>query len=302
MRYFCPKIPSWAATLTLMNLDRNIITLALCSAAFVKAGQAEETVRERADKSVKIPGLVLDLEKRCIDLEAEVSLDKGPLELVACTKGSKEHESIVAVSAKAMHIHTALLLLGASDGHPAIRRQVGSDKRWVNVPPRGDAVEVFLITTTKDGKSVECPIRDFIVRSRHRVDEVEGAVIISPEESEKSEDASKKRFPHTFVFAGSRLKEDGPGPRRYLADLSGNVISIATFGDELLCLPHRETREDNALMWRVKPGSLPRVGTKVTLRLRPKPKKSKPKAGAGKTVSPPHGGATSSRKTSGTDS
>jgi len=284
-----------------MNLGRNIIALALCSAVFVKAGQAEEKIRERTARSAKIPGLVLDLEKRCIDLEAEICLDKGPLELVACTKGSKEHESIVAVSAKAMHIHTALLLLGASDGHPAMRKQVGSDKRWVNVPPEGDAVEVFLITATKDGKSVERPIRDFIVRSRQRVDEVEGAVITAPEESEKSEDASKERFPHSFVFAGSHLKEDGPGPRRYLADLSGNVISIATFGDELLCLPHYETRADGALMWRVKPDSLPRVGTKVTLRLRPKPKKPRPKAEAAKAASPPRSGSAPGRKTSGKD-
>lgn len=286
----------------LMNLDRTIITLAVCSAVFVNVGQAEETVRGRAGKSVKIPGLVLDLEKKCIDLDAEVCLDKGPLELVACTKGSKEHESIVAVSAKAMHIHTALLLLGASDGHPAMRKQVGSDKRWVNVPPEGDPIEVFLLTTTKDGKLIERPIRDFIVRSRQRVDEVEGAVITAPEEGEKAEDASKEPFPHTFVFAGSHLKEDRPGPRRYLADLSGNVISIATFGDELLCLPHRETREDNALMWRVKPDSLPPVGTKVTLRLRPKLKKSMPKAGAGKAVSPARSGSASSRKTSGKNS
>lgn len=261
-----------------MKLAPNIIALALLSVVAAQAGEAGDVRQESAGKSVKIPGLVLDLEKRCIDLDAEVCLNKGLLELVACTKGSKEHESIVSVTAKAMHIHTALLLLGASNGHPGLRKQVGSDRRWVHVPPEGDPIEVFLVTTTKDGKSIERPIRDFVVRSRQRVDEVEGAVITAPEDSKKSEDTSKKPFPHTFLFAGSHLRDDGPGPRQYLADRSGHVISIATFGDELLCLPYHETREDNALMWRVKPNSLPKVGTKVTLRLRPKQTKAKPKA------------------------
>jgi hypothetical protein len=56
--------------------------------------------------------------------------------------------------------------------------------------------------------------------------------------------------------------------------LSGNVISIATFGDELLCLPFHQTQENDALMWQIKRKSLPEVGTEVTLRLRPKKKKT----------------------------
>ena len=302
MLYFCPKMPTQMTTLSRMKLAPNIIALALLSVVAAQAGEAEDVRQKSTGQSVRIPGLVLDLEKRCIDLEAEVCLDKGLLELVACTKGSKEHESIVAVSAKAMHIHTALLLLGASNGHPAMRKQVGSDRRWVHVPPDGDPIEVFLVTTTKEGKSIEHPIREFIVRSRQRVDEADGAVITAPEDSKKSEDASKKPFPDSFLFAGSHLRDDGPGPRQYLADRSGNVISIATFGDELLCLPYHETREDNALMWRVKPDSLPKVGTKVTLRLRPQRKKPRPKANTGKPASPAGASAPSRRNTSGTDS
>jgi len=82
-------------------------------------------------------------------------------------------------------------------------------------------------------------------------------------------------FPHTFLFAGSLLRSNGPGPRKYLSDLSGNVITIATFGDELLCLPGIHGQQNGALMWRVDPSKLPRVGTKVTLRLRPKPRPAK---------------------------
>ena len=224
-------------------------------------------------RPVKLPGLVVDFEKQCVDLEAKICLDKGLLELIACTRGSKEHESIVAVSAKAMHIHTALLLLGATNGHPAMRKQIGQkEKRWVNVPPRGDPIGVFLVTTNKDGKTTEKPISDFIVRSKGRVDEVDG-VIVAPKQTTKRRNKKQASLPHTFIFAGSQLRDNGAGPRLYLAESSGNLISIATFGDELLCLPFHQTQKNDALMWRVKPKSLPKTGTKVTLRLRPKKQK-----------------------------
>jgi len=269
---------------------------------YVVADDASQKQKKTVRKSVKLPGLVIDVEHCCVDLEAIVCLDNGLLELVACTKGSKEHESIVAVSATAMHIHTALLLLGAEDGHPALRKQTGGrEKRWVSVPPKGDMVEVFLVTTTRGGKSIERPVSDFIVRSSQRVDEVEGTVITAPEQNRKPGDRNKDRFSHTFLFAGSHLQDNGPGPRQYLADLSGNVISIATFGDELLCLPFRETQQDNALMWRVKPESLPKVGTKMTLRLRPRLKSSK-RGDAGTTSAGSNGDNAKERtKTSGTN-
>ncbi len=234
---------------------------------------------------VKLPGILIDFERRCVDLEATICLDKGLLELVACIKSSKEHESIVAVSAKAIHIHTALLLLGANNGNPAMRQQIGQEeKRWVDLPPRGDPIDVSLITMGgKEGATIERPISDFVVRSNPRFDEVDGEVLAAPKprgvnKSNKgtvdipngtdNENGDQTPFPRTFVFAGSHLRENKSGPRQYLADQSGNVISIATFGDELLCLPFHQTQKNDALMWQVKPKSLPKRGTQVTLRLR----------------------------------
>ncbi len=253
-----------------------LCALVIVLSLFSTTTRADEPVTNKqgsmkaARKPVKLPGMVVDyFEKRCVDLEGTICLEKGLLELIACTKGSKEHESIVAVSARAMHIHMGLLLLGANNGHPAMRKPVDEEKtRWVNVPPRGDSIDVFLLTTNKDGKLIEKPISDFIVRSSGRVDEVDGTVIVAPDQTEKRGGKEETSLPHTFIFAGSHLRDNGPGPRQYLADLSGNVISIASFGDELLCLPFHQTQENGALMWQVKPGTLPKVGTKITLRLR----------------------------------
>jgi hypothetical protein len=255
----------------------NTIALAFVFALLADASFADERAPEKpVRKPVKLPGMVIDFGKRCVDLEATVCLDEGFLELVTCTKGSKEHESIVAVSARAMHIHTALLLLGANNGHPAMRKPVDEEKtRWVNLPPRGDPIDVFLVTTNKDGKPIERPISDFVVQSSDRVDEVDGAVISPTKRDGKGKHEHETRLPHTFLFAGSHLRDNGPGPRQYLADLSGHVISIATFGDELLCLPFHQTQDNDALVWQVNPESLPKAGTKITLRLRPKKAKEK---------------------------
>jgi len=89
------------------------------------------------------------------------------------------------------------------------------------------------------------------------------------------------RIPSAFIFAGSHLKADGDGPRGYLADISGHVISMSTFGDELLCLPEVHSHQQGALTWEIDPTHLPKKGTAVTMRLRlkksPEPEpKSKP--------------------------
>ena len=207
---------------------------------------------------LKFPGLAINIEERCVDVEASVCLRRGLLELVACTKGTKEHESIVAIEAKPRHIHAALLLLGAKPGSPATRQQLGEQaERWIDVPPHGGPVDVSLVLRDEEGKWAERPVSEFIVPSRQR-------------SADPALAAPVPKVPtHTFLFAGSVLQGDGPGPRRYLSDDSGNVISLSTFGDELLCLPAIHSQANDALQWQVNPTHLPAVGSNVTLRLRP---------------------------------
>ena len=222
-----------------------------------------------SSRTFTLPGIKINLHEKTIDLDATVCMDSGPLELVACGEGTKEHESIVALKSRAMHIHTALLLIGANHGHPAIRRpKVGESGIWENLPPKGDSLEVwFLITDQKDGVT-EKPITEFVIQTKDRPDEVNGSIVNSPQDQERIRIGEAQRFPNHFLFAGSQLLNTKSGPRRYLADQSGNYISIATFGDEVLCLPFLESKINDALTWQIKPNTLPKVGTEVTLRLK----------------------------------
>lgn len=231
--------------------------------------QARSSAVDAVEK-LQFPGITINLEERCVDVEATVCLRRGLLELVACTQGTKEHESIVVVGAKAMHLHAALLLLGARPGSPATRQRDGAQgDRWIDVPPRGGPVDVFLVLKGEGGKAVEHPISEFILRSRQRSDT-------------SSVDPAPRPPSHTFLFAGSIVQGDGPGPRRYLGDESGNVISLSTFGDEVLCLPAIHSQDNAALPWQVNPNLLPEVGASVLLRLRPQ------RPPAAKAATPPH--------------
>jgi len=120
---------------------------------------------------------------------------------------------------------------------------------------------------------VEHPISDFVARSDKDPEGGYGA-----QEGNEQETGKESEFPKTFLFAGSLLVGEGPGPRTYLADRSGSVISIVTFGDELLCLPGIYAEANDALMWQIDATHLPKVGSKVTLRLRPQ-RQPDPKAG-----------------------
>ena len=67
----------------------------------VSFSMGQERGNPSADgKIVTLPGVKVDLRRRIIDIEAVVCLDEGPLELIACGRGSKEHESIVSLASR----------------------------------------------------------------------------------------------------------------------------------------------------------------------------------------------------------
>ena len=215
---------------------------------------------EQALRRLQMPGVHLNLEKRTVDVEAEVCLHEGMLELIACTEGTKEHESIVVMKASPLHVHTALLLFGARAGTPAMQRVTdkNGEERYIPVQPAGDEIEVLLVFPDGDSKSKEHPVSRFI-----------SPVNLLEHDDTKIATAKPKGFPSKFIFAGSHLVEHGKGPRKYVCEASGNVISISTFGDELLCLPGVYGHANEGLAWQVNPKGLPDVGQSVILRLRP---------------------------------
>ncbi len=56
----------------------------------------------------------VNMKEHFVVLGGKVSLRRGPLEMFACTKGTKEHESVVSVNCKAFNVHTALIAIGGT--------------------------------------------------------------------------------------------------------------------------------------------------------------------------------------------
>jgi hypothetical protein len=253
-----------AAALPVVKGEETKPAMAPANAAGTKGGAAGAVTPElkAALEKLELPKVKINLEEWSVDVEASVCEDYGLLEVIACLKDTRDHESVVRTEAKPSHIHTALLLLGAQPGSPAMQQMLeGDPPRFRNILPSGSPVGVFLVT--KDGKGVatERPVNEFILRASDDYDAVGQPVT---EENKK-----KEHFPtHIFVFAGSvLLPAEGDGPRRYLADTEGNIISISTFGDELLCMPGIYEKSNESLVWQAD-SDLLKAGP-VILRLRP---------------------------------
>lgn len=229
-------------------------------------------------EKLKLPGVKINIDLWTVDVDSRLCLREGLLELIACTKDTKEHESIIVVDAKPSHIHTALLLLGARPGNPASRRMIDEQNaRFVDLPPRGNPVDVFLVFKDDKGVETQHPISDFIIPSDYHND--------SGVPGDNAEAENARQFPKDpFLFAGSILLPAENGPRKYICDESGNVISISTFGDELLCMSGIYGQENTSLAWQVKGDKLPELNSKIILRLKPR-MKADPTPGA--TATPP---------------
>ena len=237
-----------------------ILGIFICLPVFPESEQVSHVPQHwptDQDGSLKLPGISLNPSDRFIDINATVCLNHGLLELVACTKNTKEHESIVVLNARPIHIHAALLLLKAKPGRPAMQKVIDNENlRWAPVTPTGEQIEVSLVFQNNKGKIEEFSISTFV--SPTKLNEFEGFEV-----GEKIQP-----FPKTFLFAGSHFSEEKNMPRKYACEYSGNVISISTFGDELLCLPGIHGHANDGLAWEVNSEKLPKVGTNLSLRLR----------------------------------
>lgn len=90
--------------------------------------------------------VLLDTAGKRLILKSKVVLREGLLEMLCCLKQTKEHESILAIDAKAYVVHTGLLALGAEQGRP-----VRFTPEYV--PPTGQKLKILLHWTDEQKKS-----------------------------------------------------------------------------------------------------------------------------------------------------
>ena len=187
-----------------------------------------------------------------VEFTATAVIETGFLEEYVCTVGTREHESLFAFDGKASEIHAAMLLAGFIAGTPGRWREIPNDDGSLTlelVLPTGDAVEASV--RMPDGATHAL---DWFVR-RSPIDDA-------------GVQASTTQPPRQFRFAGSRFRTDRKSGREfYLADGSGSLVGLVTFGDEVIApvevIPDQASAA--APIWEVFSERMPKPGTPVTI-------------------------------------
>lgn len=185
----------------------------------------------------------IDVKRKIVVVDGKICLREGQLEMFACPRSTKEHESVVAVESRAYVIHAALLAVGAEAGQP-----VKFAPKYV--PASGTEIEVYVLWVDENGK-------------RHKVRAQEWIRQVK----------TGKPMPYNWVFAGSDFWEDDvTGERHYMAE-DGDLICVSNFATATLDLPVESSQSNDGLMFDAFTDRIPPVGTKVRVVLIPKVKR-----------------------------
>lgn len=204
------------------------------------------------------PHVRVDPARRLVEFDAMVPhyayVKEGGLvflEVVACSRDTREHEAMVVTDARPSHVHAALLLAGLEPGAPG--GWTWKDGTLHTVEPKGPDV-VVTFAYSRNGQPVEEPPTAW-AKNVH---------------SGKSwQDLATPN--DRFVFAGSVMRSDRPS-MPYEADGAGTLIGLTTFGGETIAWtrlysPEAEIEEP---VWVVARERTPPEGTPVVVRLRAK--------------------------------
>ncbi len=206
------------------------------------------------------PGVRVDREKRVVELDGEVPIDvtskETPitfLEVMVCTRDTKEHESLVMMNAKAAHLHAALLFIGLEAGKPGSWTFDPKTRRMSDTAPEGPRLDVTVRVAGEEDAGAPRRLSDWIVNMS------DGRTLTStlgqPEAG-------------LWVFAGSREKTI-EGSRVYKADADGTAIGLCTFGSETVAWRGVLSPEESVQQaeWIADRKRVPAAGTKVIVRL-----------------------------------
>ncbi len=259
-----------------MRITTLLIAIFVCDSTIVVSAMAPEAVKSPGDQRRTVDaGLLADLDplktespfkplgksqvwldakRKVLVADGVICLTEGQLELFACPKGTKEHESVVSLFTDAMTIHAGLLAIGAESGSP-----VKYDPEYA--PATGPVVDMYLIWTDKEGKRQQARAQQWVRNVR-----------------------SKKELDIDWVFAGSAFSVDpDTGEKYYLANV-GDLVCVSNFATATLDLPVKSSQENADLMFEAFKERIPAKGTKIRMVFLPRPpRKSDPPPARPKT-------------------
>jgi hypothetical protein len=184
----------------------------------------------------------LDTKRKAVVVDGEVCLREGQLEMFACPKGTKEHESIVALNCLPQDVHAGLLAAGAKTGTP-----VKFDPKYV--PATGDVIDVYILWRDEKGGKHQVKAQEWIKHAK-----------------------TEKAMEYDWVFAGSGFWTDEETGKRHYQANGGDFICVSNFPTATLDLPVESSQANAELLFHAFTEKIPPKGTKVRLVLKPRAK------------------------------
>jgi hypothetical protein len=177
-----------------------------------------------------MPGLRLDVKRRRVEVDGRICIQRGLLEVVACTRIGKTHESLLVLDCRPRDLKASLLALGLSD-RPQVKNF--GDPGELS----GEKVAITVLWECPDGPR-EARVEDLIL------DSVEGRPM-------------ERRG---FVFTGSRFVRVGDR-EMFMSDASGQIVT--TYHDPDAILDNPSTKGGDDTVYYANSKDVPRAGTPV---------------------------------------
>jgi hypothetical protein len=182
----------------------------------------------------------LDTKRKAVVIDGEVCLREGQLEMLACPKGTKEHESVVALNCLPEEVHAGLLAAGAKPGTP-----VKFDPKYE--PATGHVVDIYILWRDEKGEKHTDRAQQWIKHVK-----------------------TDKLMAYDWVFAGSGFwKDEQTGKEHYQAN-GGDFICVSNFPTATLDLPVESSQANADLLFTAFTENIPPKGTKIRLVLVPR--------------------------------
>lgn len=203
---------------------------------------SDEPLPEHLVKLSKTHDVWLDKKRRAVIIDGEVCLREGQLEMFACPKGTKEHESVISLNCIPETVHAGLLAAGAKSGTP-----VRFDPEYVAA--KGDIIDIYILWKDAQGERHQVKAQQWIKHAK-----------------------TQKAMAFDWVFAGSGFwKDEETGKQHYQAN-GGDFICVSNFPTATLDLPVESSQANTDLLFTAFTENIPPKGTKVRLVLIPRAK------------------------------
>ena len=204
--------------------------VSFCSAQTLPSVVSENSLVIKLSEGVyKIGTVVLDQDKKLVQVPGAINMQKGVIEYLAVARGGKTHESVLVLDIEPIHLQTALLLLGLEGGQTI-------EFQGDFTIPRGDPVEIWVEWKDPKGKTKKIRGEDLVYNL-----------------------AEKKTMPRlNWVFTGSRIIDSV-----FAAQVERSIV--ATYHDPHTIIDNPLPTGADDTLYEVNEKLTPKVGTPVVM-------------------------------------